>query len=243
MQVIEMNEKPTVLKGLDDVLARLHQLSSGSTRAARRKDAATTKMNPRSKRHAARFLEIYYAQNPTVDAGVAISDEGLVKLSWVIFRESQEEEGSEAIGWVSLTIAEDNSYQLEVVRHLNRKRGGGAVADHRLAHRIALVAGEDDDGVCVDCGQHTSLLKEYYHVHDEVWAKATTDETESMLCIGCLEERIGRTLEPSDFSDAPINYPGFGHQSARLANRLRHSSPIDLTRTLVVKGAVVVETD
>jgi hypothetical protein len=219
---MEMNEKPIVLKGLDNVLAHLHQLSSGSSRAARRKDAATAKMSPRSKRHAARFLEIYYEQNPTVDANVAISDEGLVALDWVIFRVSQEEEGFEAIGWVSLTIAEDNSYKLEVVRHFQQKRGSGAVADHRLAQRIARLAGENDDGFCADCGQHVSLLKEYYHVHDEVWAAAKTDDAESMLCIGCLEARIGRTLEPSDFSDAPINYPGFVKRSARLSDRLGH---------------------
>lgn len=219
-----MNEKPSVLKGLDDVLVRLHQLSSGSTRAARRKDAATVKMKPRSKRHAARFLETYYAQNPTVDAGVAISDEGLVTLSWVIFRESREEEGHEAIGWVSLTIAEDNSYKLEVVRHFHRKRGGGKAADEVLARRIAHQTGEDDDGICVDCGQDTSLIDEYYHVHDHVWADAGTDETQSMLCIGCLEVRIGRTLEPADFSDAPINYPGFLRHSERLSNRLGHDT-------------------
>jgi hypothetical protein len=223
MQVNDMNEKPTALKGLDEVLGRLHQLSSGSTRAARRKDTATAKMSPRSKRHAARFLEAYYAQNPTVDAGVRISDEGLVALSWVIFRESQEEEGFEAIGWITLAIAEDNSYELEIVRHFHhRTKGRGAAADEVLAKRIAHLAGKDDDGICVDCGQHTMLMHEYYHVHDEVWAASKADEADSMLCIGCLEVRIGRALEPSDFSDAPINYPGFGHKSARLSSRLGH---------------------
>ncbi|MNU36373.1 hypothetical protein D3C71_249880 [compost metagenome] len=225
MQVNEMNaEKPSILKGLDDALSRLHLAASGSMRASRRKDVATAKVKPRSKKHAARFLETYYAQEPTVDAGVAISEGGLVTLDWVIFRESREGEGTEAIGWVSLTLAEDNSYELEITRHFDRKRGGGANADHVLAQRIARQA-EDDDGVCVDCGQHTDLLNEYYHVHDEVWAEAGTDEAESMLCIGCLETRIGRQLTPADFSDAPINYPGFQKRiSARQADRLGHGT-------------------
>lgn len=225
MQVNEMNaEKPSILKGLDDALSRLHLAASGSMRASRRKDVATAKVKPRSKKHAARFLETYYAQEPTVDAGVAISEGGLVTLDWVIFRDSREDEGTEAVGWVSLTLAEDNSYELEITRHFDRKRGGGANADHVLAQRIARQA-EDDDGVCVDCGQHTDLLNEYYHVHNEVWAEARTDEAESMLCIGCLETRIGRQLTPADFSDAPINYPGFQKRiSDRQADRLGHGT-------------------
>ncbi len=222
MQVNEMDAEKPILKGLDDALSRLHLTSSGSTRASRRKDAATVKMKPRSKRHAARFLEAYYAQHPTVDPGITISEGGLVTLNWVIFQ-NLPENGSQAIGWITLKIAEDNSYELEVVRHYHRKRGSGATADHVLAQRIARQA-EDDDGVCVDCGQHTSLLNEYYRVHDEVWGEARTDEAESMLCIGCLETRIGRQLTPSDFSDAPINYPGFQKAvSARLADRLGHA--------------------
>jgi hypothetical protein len=45
-----------------------------------------------------------------------------------------------------------------------------------------------------------------------------------MLCIGCLEVRVGRRLEPSDFSDAPINYPGFLKRSERLSDRLGHTA-------------------
>jgi hypothetical protein len=39
------------------------------------------------------------------------------------------------------------------------------------------------------------------------------------LCTGCLEQRIGRTLVASDFTDALINRLD-GHTSARLRNRL-----------------------
>jgi hypothetical protein len=40
-----------------------------------------------------------------------------------------------------------------------------------------------------------------------------------MLCIGCLEERLGRRLNANDFTDAPVNH-GFTWQSERLQNRL-----------------------
>jgi hypothetical protein len=41
-----------------------------------------------------------------------------------------------------------------------------------------------------------------------------------ILCIGCLEKRIGRTLCRTDFIDAPINDPNEHQHSDRLRNRL-----------------------
>jgi hypothetical protein len=40
-----------------------------------------------------------------------------------------------------------------------------------------------------------------------------------LLCIGCLEHRIGRTLTHLDFTDVLINDPS-GHCSERLRDRL-----------------------
>jgi hypothetical protein len=53
---------------------------------------------------------------------------------------------------------------------------------------------------------------EQYIVHDHVWKKAGmkewSDRGESgVLCIGCLEKRIGRRLTPSDFGDHIFNDP------------------------------------
>lgn len=70
---------------------------------------------------------------------------------------------------------------------------------------------------CEDCAVNTLLGHEYYMVHNHVWYdEAGMDE--GMLCIGCLEIRLGRQLRAEDFMDVPIHfiYP----QSARLANRL-----------------------
>jgi hypothetical protein len=43
---------------------------------------------------------------------------------------------------------------------------------------------------------------------------------QEILCIGCLESRIGRTLMSRDFKDVPINNLAAGEKSARLRNRL-----------------------
>lgn len=67
---------------------------------------------------------------------------------------------------------------------------------------------------CVDCGVHTGDIDEYYMVHDYVWPI-----DRGMLCIGCLEARIGRQLTFHDFQLVP------GHtvwkRSERLADRMR----------------------
>lgn len=77
---------------------------------------------------------------------------------------------------------------------------------------------------CFDCSANTLHLDEFYMVHDEIWDSALPkNQRNRMLCIGCLEKRIGRLLTPNDFTDAPINTPGawpFVGQSERLLNRL-----------------------
>lgn len=72
---------------------------------------------------------------------------------------------------------------------------------------------------CLACGSSTLHLNEYYMVTDEVWEIANPDKR-GMLCIGCLEDRVGRLLTKDDFTDAPVNSPGLMMQSARLLNRL-----------------------
>jgi len=76
------------------------------------------------------------------------------------------------------------------------------------------------DPHCIGCGVDTFAIDEYYSVHDELWAQAIPDpnmQNESMLCIGCLEQRIGRHLTAADFSMAPINT--FFTRSQRLLQR------------------------
>ncbi|HEY6416798.1 MAG TPA: hypothetical protein VIX41_11185 [Acidimicrobiales bacterium] len=78
--------------------------------------------------------------------------------------------------------------------------------------------------LCMDCRVDTALIGELYMVDDDVWHHATGSYDSGMLCIGCLEHRLGRQLEPGDFTAAPINWvplhPG-AVQSLRLRDRLR----------------------
>ena len=77
---------------------------------------------------------------------------------------------------------------------------------------------------CVDCGVDTGAIDEYYIVNDRVWYQAWPDYTQNgypgdgMLCIGCLERRLGRTLASGDFEHLPINNEL--HGSSRLRDRL-----------------------
>jgi len=84
---------------------------------------------------------------------------------------------------------------------------------------------------CKDCGADTIAIGEYYIVRDEVWALAWPGYHnprhgkllgERVLCIGCLENRLGRTLTRADFVDVPandLNNPEY-HFSDRLRARL-----------------------
>lgn len=72
---------------------------------------------------------------------------------------------------------------------------------------------------CVDCGVNTHDADEYYMVHDELWAAAGMEPAGGMLCVGCLEQRLGRRLTAADFTDAPVNHGSFFY-SPRLIERL-----------------------
>ena len=83
---------------------------------------------------------------------------------------------------------------------------------------------------CEDCGVGTRTLGEYYAVKDYVWDYAWGGRRkpwhgssgQEILCIGCLENRIGRTLVASDFiPDVPANDPNQDDISERMRDRLR----------------------
>lgn len=72
--------------------------------------------------------------------------------------------------------------------------------------------------LCLDCGVDTGEIDEYYMVHDHVWVAANPGRR-GMLCISCLEGRLSRTLDASDFADYPINR-GLFPRSPLLLDRL-----------------------
>ena len=62
---------------------------------------------------------------------------------------------------------------------------------------------KDEHFECVDCRGDTR--EEYYMVHDTIWAEADMEPFGGMLCIGCLELRLGYRLHAKDFPKLPIN--------------------------------------
>jgi hypothetical protein len=70
---------------------------------------------------------------------------------------------------------------------------------------------------CLDCSTDTFEIGEYYMVVDTVWLAANPDEA-GMLCIGCLEMRLGRQLRPDDF--LPVEMNRSPHRSPRMRARV-----------------------
>jgi hypothetical protein len=87
---------------------------------------------------------------------------------------------------------------------------------------------------CGGCGVDTSWdgLGEWYTVKNAIWERVWPETSNGkliskpngprhFLCIGCLEERLGRTLTSDDFEEGNIlNRPQRG-QSKRLRDRLK----------------------
>jgi hypothetical protein len=77
---------------------------------------------------------------------------------------------------------------------------------------------------CVDCGRDTmpaglSAEVEYYMVRNELWAAADMGHPRGgMLCVGCIEGRLGRELVPADFTNVVANNYS-PHNSERLSRR------------------------
>jgi hypothetical protein len=73
---------------------------------------------------------------------------------------------------------------------------------------------------CLDCSADTSTrgIQEYYMIHKPLWLQANPQD-DGMLCIGCLENRIGRKLNANDFISCPVNTDDWP-SSERKLNRL-----------------------
>jgi hypothetical protein len=77
---------------------------------------------------------------------------------------------------------------------------------------------------CRDCGVDTVPFDgpcEYYNLHNDLWEAIGMKRNGGMLCIGCVERRLGRLLNRADFTGAPVNSldPKW-HHSDRLIDRL-----------------------
>ena len=79
---------------------------------------------------------------------------------------------------------------------------------------------------CCDCGLGCNTAGEWFMVKEQVWAEAWHDRIkpwhwlpgQTVLCIGCLEKRLGRTLCIDDFTDAMVNSPD---KASGMSDRMR----------------------
>jgi hypothetical protein len=72
---------------------------------------------------------------------------------------------------------------------------------HQHSARIIQSSGAGT-GFCARRGwhrQHINSHSEVYIVRDAVWKRAGMEPLGGCLCIGCLEQRLGRRLKPKDF--------------------------------------------
>ncbi len=91
------------------------------------------------------------------------------------------------------TITEIKVVNNEVLITLDN---GGTYFLRNLNHKVSLL--------CLDCKVNT--IHEIYMVHDHIWKEANPDIS-GILCIGCIEQRLGRTLTKQDFKDSLLNFP------------------------------------
>jgi hypothetical protein len=83
---------------------------------------------------------------------------------------------------------------------------------HKKPHR------KNRKWLCVDCGECTKL--EHYFVKNTVWQGLANMPEAGMLHVLCLERRIGRKLNPTDFTDAHINNPKTNSMTNTLRSRI-----------------------
>lgn len=76
---------------------------------------------------------------------------------------------------------------------------------------------------CMDCHKDTGASGEYYMLIDALWQSIVPDK-QGMLCIECVEKRLGRRLRSLDFSPAPLNLIE-AQQNPIILNRLLDIGP------------------
>lgn len=73
--------------------------------------------------------------------------------------------------------------------------------------------------LCLDCARDTSKIGELYMLLDEVWFLALKNK-KGMLCVKCIEIRLGRPLNKADFNNSYLNKSRSFNRSTLLITRL-----------------------
>lgn len=72
---------------------------------------------------------------------------------------------------------------------------------------------------CLDCKIDTGKTHEHYFINTVTWL-SVVQTTKGMLCVGCIETRLGRQLVAADFPQVSVNSPSYEPKSLRLLNRM-----------------------
>jgi hypothetical protein len=86
---------------------------------------------------------------------------------------------------------------------------------------------------CRKCGVNASKIGEWYMLRNEIWEgivrrwQIPIDQygQAGILCIGCFETLLGRTLTAEDFTACPVNDDYLSRRSPRLQDRLTRGRP------------------
>jgi hypothetical protein len=142
-----------------------------------------------------------------------------------------------------MTPRDPNGIRMEESRAELRDEPEAALPSTTGDDDIEVTAAQEnfDDVRCDDCGEIVSHGRwspgkayENYNVHDPVWEQAGLGR--GHLCVGCLENRLGRQLNRSDFTDQPVNSLGpevddyaWSDRTPRLRDRLTRNAAADGT--------------
>ena len=78
--------------------------------------------------------------------------------------------------------------------------------------------------LCLDCRKDCGKSGEHFMLIDETWAKVH-NSPRGMLCVDCLEKRLGRQLCASDFNASHVNRVKPGEsKSQKLLDRMCQDS-------------------
>lgn len=74
--------------------------------------------------------------------------------------------------------------------------------------------------LCHSCDIDTGKIYEHYFIHTLLWL-SVMPSIKGMLCIACLESKLKRKLNKTDFPAVSINNPKICKMSDRLRTRIQ----------------------
>jgi hypothetical protein len=146
------------------------------------------------------------------------------RLAWPGIRRTDKE-----IERLLSTLPNAQAFELMKLIKIVRVKIADAIKESRAQWRAEQA--ELRASMCIDCKADIYTIREYFMVTKKVWKASGLKYDGGMLCVGCLEKRIGRELTQEDFPVVPLNADEgvWGEKSERLRQRQRQARPLELT--------------